>query len=404
MDSELQLSPFDEVLDDFRQGRMVILADDAHRENEGDLTIATECVTPEVLNFMTTQARGLICVSMSSEIAQRLDLPLQVLNNNSAFNTPFTISIDHRSAVGSGVTTSARCHTMKRLIASDATPEEFVSPGHVFPLIAHAGGVTGRQGQTEGSYDLARIAGFQHSGVICEILNPDGTMARGRQLNEFAQTHRLKVSTVAEIIRYRVQKEVLVRKVAERTLDTAHGRFLTSVFEDDVEGKEHLVLQYGEITPERLEKGVLVRIHSECLTGDVFGSRRCDCGPQLSQSLDAIVHEGAGMVLYLRQEGRGIGLLNKLRAYELQDLGHDTVDANIKLGFAPDHRDFAVAANILTSFSVNRVRLLTNNPQKLETLKRLGITVVDRIPVVVAPDELSNAYLATKREKMGHLL
>lgn len=403
MSEELQLSPFHEVIADYRAGRMVILVDHVDRENEGDIAIATECITPEAVRFMMHECRGLICVSVQSSVAQRLNLPLQVLTNNSPFQTPFAISIDHHEVAAHGATAKARAHTMRKLLDLNARPDDFVTPGSVFPLIANPSGVIGRQGQTEGSADLARIAGFESSGVICEILNPDGTMARGAQLNEFAAQHGLRITSIAEIIRYRINEEVLVREVGhqQRTLD--RGTFSVHVFQDDVAGKEHLALVYGE---ERLERGdvPLVRVHSECLTGDVFGSRRCDCGPQLDQSLQRIVESGCGVLLYLRQEGRGIGLANKLRAYQLQDDGRDTVQANVELGFAPDERDFVVAAKILSNFGVRQIRLLTNNLRKLQTLELFDIEVLERLPVVAPDDELTRDYLATKRAKLGHLL
>jgi 3,4-dihydroxy 2-butanone 4-phosphate synthase/GTP cyclohydrolase II len=290
---------------------------------------------------------------------------------------------------------------MKRLLEPGIKAEDFVSPGHVFPLIANPSGVLGRQGQTEGSYDLARIAGFQPSGVICEILKPDGTVSKGADLDRFAEEHGIKITSIEEIIRYRVSREVLVRQVARSRLETDVGFFDTFVFEDDVESKEHLALVYGDITGR---KAPLIRLHSECLTGDVFGSQRCDCGPQLHEAMERIVADGCGVILYLRQEGRGIGLTNKLRAYELQDLGHDTVEANVALGFEPDQRDFAVAVNMLHILGVREARVMTNNPRKIETLKRLGINVSERLPIQIPATEYSRAYLETKRLKLGHLL
>ncbi len=393
--------PFSEVVEDFRSGKMVILLDDVHRENEGDITIATEKLTPEAVSFMLKHARGLVCISIPSVVAERLNIPLQVLSNNSPFQTPFTVSVDHIEVSGWGVGAAARTHTMRKLIEDDGRPGDFVSPGHVFPLIANPAGVIGRQGQTEGSHDLARIAGCYPSGVICEILNEDGTVAKGAQLTAFARQHGLKITSVEEILRYRVGHEVLLRIVAQKKLKTDYGIFDTCIFEDDVDQKEHIALVYGDIHGP---VAPLVRVHSECLTGDVFGSQRCDCRAQLDLSLRKIVEEGAGMVLYLRQEGRGIGLANKLRAYELQDHGHDTVEANIKLGFAPDLRNFAAAAKMLKHFGVRSVRLLTNNPHKIKEISYFGIDVAERVPVVVPASCYSEAYLRTKREKMGHLI
>ena len=397
----VELSPFSDIISDIQAGKMVILVDDADRENEGDITIATDCLTAESVTFMNRYARGLICVSIGQEVARKLSVPLQVTNNQSPFHTPFGVSLDHRDVAESGVTAAARAFTMRRLVNPEAGSAEFVTPGHVFPLIANPSGVLGRQGQTEGSYDLARIAGFSPSGVICEILNDDGTVAKGAELVAFARTHGLRIGSVEQIIRYRINHEVFVRETARSVLQTEVGPFETIVFEDDVSGKEHLALMCGDV---RGERAPLVRIHSECLTGDVLGSRRCDCGPQLHQALQRMRVDGAGVLLYLRQEGRGIGLSNKLKAYALQDEGHDTVEANLQLGFPADLRDFAVAAKILQSLEVPRVRLLTNNPEKLETVSRLGVEVTERVPLAIPADAYNAYYLSTKREKLGHLL
>ena len=399
----LTIDPIDDVVAAFSKGRMVIIADDVDRENEGDLVIATEALTPEHVAFMATYARGLICVTISTETSQRLELPFQVSNNNSPFHTPFTLSIDLKSNTSEGVTSRARTLAMKSLIDTGAKADDFVSPGHVFPLIAHPSGVFGRRGQTEASYDLARICNLSPSGVICEILNDDGTMARGADLNLFAQKHQMLVTTVAEIIKYRIQRDILAHCTATCLSRTVLGECKVSVYEDEVEGKEHLLVEYGDISLDK-ERGVLVRIHSECLTGDVFGSRRCDCGPQLQSALELIKQRGQGIVLYLRQEGRGIGLMNKLKAYALQDGGADTVEANLKLGFEADRRDFAVAANILSSLNIRKISLMTNNPRKMETMKNFGLEVAERIPLVKSEDPFSRAYLETKRSKLGHLL
>lgn len=402
--SALAVSPFEEVLRVYRDGGMVIVADRADRENEGDLVVATECITAEQVAFMMREARGLICVSLSSDVAEQLQLPLQVVNNNSPFGTAFTVSVDHRAVVAEGVTASARARTMRALVDDAATAGDFVSPGNVFPLVANPAGVLGREGQTEGSHDLSQLVGMKPSGVICEILNPDGTMARGKSLEEFASRHRLPITTVDEIIRYRISREVLVRKVGSREVDTDFGRFVAHAFINDADGKEHVVLTYGDRYSTSVPDGCLVRIHSECLTGDVFGSQRCDCGPQLAQAMEAIVAEGSGALVYLRQEGRGIGLLNKLKAYALQDAGHDTVEANVKLGFAPDERDFRVAGKILHALGIAGIRLLTNNPVKVDTLVACGLKVLGRVPVVIPATPHSEGYLRTKREKLGHIL
>jgi 3,4-dihydroxy 2-butanone 4-phosphate synthase/GTP cyclohydrolase II len=344
----------------------------------------------------------MICVSIDTQVAKRLNLPLQASDNASTFGTPFTLSVDHVSSADEGVSARARCHTMRELLNPESKPEDFICPGHVFPLVAHPNGVLGRKGQTEGSSDLAKLAGLPASGVICEILNPDGTVAKGRQIAEFSKRHGFKVTSVADIRNYRLATETGVRQSASREIELAGGKFRVYVFDDLADGKEHLALVYGDAAP--VQDPPLVRLHSECLTGDVFGSRRCDCGLQLEESIKAIVSAGKGIILYLRQEGRGIGLGNKLRAYSLQDCGHDTVDANIMLGFRADSRSYAVAANMLKSLGVSTVDVLTNNPRKLQALEQHGIRVHARIPLQVPPDPESAKYLETKREKLGHLL
>lgn len=403
--STLKLTPILKVIEDYRAGKMVIIADDSERENEGDLAIATEMIKDADLAFMLREARGLICVSISEQIAKNLMLPPQSHSNSSRFHTPFTVSVDHHSVVQHGISAAARVTSMRMLVNPDSRAEDFSSPGHVFPLVANPKGVLARRGQTEGSYDLARLAGLIPSGVICEILNPDGSMARAEQLNAFAVQHSLSVTTIEEIANYRIAHEVLVRQVSEAELSTDYGVFRTYVFVSDVDNKEHMALVYGQIITGSKP---LVRIHSECLTGDVFGSRRCDCGMQLSEAMRKIVEHGSGVVLYLRQEGRGIGLENKIRAYALQDRGRDTVEANLELGFEVDSRDFAVAAKMLEALGLNQtdtgIRLLTNNPDKFETLKRFNVNVIERVSLTVEPDEYSIGYINTKRSKMGHLL
>lgn len=401
---ELSLAPLEEIFADLRAGRGVVVLDDATRENEGDVVFATETVTAEAVAFLINEARGLICVSVTPQVAERLNLPLQVINNNSPHQTPFAMTVDHRDVVPFGVTASARAHTMRRMVAPDASAEEFVTPGHVFPLIANEAGVMGRRGHTEGVFDLARLAGLAPSGILCEVLNPDGTMARGQSIIEFSRRHNLKITTIEAIRQYRMLHEISVRQLSTRDVETDFGTFRATVYADDVAGKEHIALVRGDLSSMPSSYAPLVRMHSECLTGDVFGSRRCDCGPQLAGAMKLVVDEGVGIILYLRQEGRGIGLENKLRAYELQDQGLDTVEANVKLGFKPDERDFAVGAHMLSALGVKNIRLITNNPEKGATLNRYGISVVERVPMITDADPCSAEYLRTKREKMGHLL
>jgi 3,4-dihydroxy 2-butanone 4-phosphate synthase/GTP cyclohydrolase II len=403
-DSGIELDPFEAVLSDFRAGRPVVVVDDAERENEGDVIIATEVIAPETIAFLMREARGLICVSISREVAERVQLPFQVINNNSPFHTPFTVSVDACEVGACGVTADARVTTMKKLIDPLSRPHDFVTSGHVFPLVAHSAGVMGRAGHTEGAYDLARLAGFAPSGVLCEILNPDGTMCRGEALKQFALRHRLTVTSIGAIQAYRALNEVAVRLLGVQQIETAHGQFYAHIFADDAEGKEHVALVRGDLQRMPTSYAPVVRIHSECLTGDVFGSRRCDCGLQLDSALQLIAEEGAGVVLYLRQEGRGIGLENKIKAYQLQERGLDTVEANLQLGFEADERSFAVAAHMLTALGVRSIRLITNNPRKATEVAAWGIAVVERVPTIVSDDPCSARYLQTKRDKLGHLL
>lgn len=398
------LDNFNDILADIRNGKPVVVVDSADRENEGDIILATEKVTPEIVAFLTREARGLICVSIPAEVSERLRLPLQVVNNNSPFQTPFAITIDHKDVGANGVTAEGRARTMRALIDPGAQAQDFVSPGHVFPLIANSAGVLGRPGHTEGAYDLARLAGLSASGILCEVLNSDGTMARGDRLQSFARQHGLRITSIQAIREYRAFHEVAVRPLSESDVETDYGVFHATVFVEDAGLKEHIAMVRGEISKMPASYAPLVRLHSECLTGDVFGSRRCDCGRQLDGAMKLITEEGAGLILYLRQEGRGIGLENKIRAYALQDQGFDTVEANVHLGFDPDERDFAVGAHMLLAMGIRAVRLITNNPAKAVALSRFGISVVERIPMVVEPDPYSEAYLRTKREKLGHLL
>ncbi len=392
----------EEAVQEIKAGRMVILVDDEDRENEGDLTMAAERVTPEAINFMARYGRGLICLAMSGEMVDRLQLPLMVENNTSRFHTGFTVSIEARKGVTTGISAADRATTIQTAVADDAKPRDLVRPGHVFPLRARNGGVMVRSGQTEGSVDLARMAGLKPAAVICEIMDDDGTMARMPSLEKFAAEHGIGICTIADLIEYRMRKESFVRKAAETVIPTAHaGEFRAVVFENDIEDVLHIAMIKGEIDPE---KPILVRVHSECLTGDIFGSMRCDCGDQLHKTMEMMDKEGAGVLLYIRQEGRGIGLVNKLRAYALQDQGLDTVEANEQLGFKPDLRNYGIGAQILVALGVKKMRLLTNNPKKMIGLQGYGLSMVEQVPVQVEPNEFNKCYLACKKLKMGHLL
>jgi len=389
------------VLEELKKGKMIILVDDEDRENEGDLTVAAEKVTPEIINFMATHGRGLICLTLSPEICNTLQLDFMVHNNESSFHTAFTRSIEARHGVSTGISAADRCHTILTAVNPDAKPSDIVSPGHVFPIRARRGGVLFRTGQTEGSVDLAKLAGLTPAGVICEIMKDDGTMARMPDLEKFAEKHGLLIATISDIIAYRMRHESFVHKAVETPLNTSYGTFKAVVFQNDIDDHEHFVLVKGDITPE---KEVLVRVHSECLTGDVFGSMRCDCGEQLNQSMAKIQEEGLGVVLYLRQEGRGIGLLNKLKAYALQDNGLDTVEANVKLGFAPDLRDYGVGAQILAALGIKKVKLMTNNPKKMKGLEGYGLQITERVPIICKPKPENEKYLRTKCQKLGHIM
>jgi 3,4-dihydroxy 2-butanone 4-phosphate synthase / GTP cyclohydrolase II len=392
----------EEAVKDIADGRMVILVDDEDRENEGDLTIAAEKVTPETINFMAKYGRGLICLSMTREKVESLDLPLMVVDNTSPFQTGFTVSIDARCGVTSGASVQDRARTILTAIADGAKPSDLVRPGHIFPLRAKIGGVIVRAGQTEGSVDLAKLAGLNPSGVICEIMDEDGNMARMPSLEEFSKKHGINICTIQDLIEYRMQKESFVHRAVESVIPTTHaGEFKIIVYDNDVEDFQHIALVKGEIIPEQ---PVLVRVHSECFTGDIIRSLRCDCGDQLEKAMMMMDQAGAGVLLYVRQEGRGIGLVNKLKAYCLQDKGLDTVEANQRLGFKPDLRNYGIGAQVLVDLGVRKIRLMTNNPKKIIGLQGYGLSIVEQVPIEIEPNEYNRCYLECKKLKMGHWL
>ena len=397
-------SPFcsiEEAIEEIRAGRMVVVVDSPDRENEGDLCMAAEHVNADAINFMATHGRGLICLTLTPERCEELGLQMMVQHNQTPYETAFTVSIEAREGIETGISAKDRAHTIEVACATATGPRDIIKPGHVFPLRARPGGVLERTGQTEASVDLARLAGVRPAGVICEVMKADGTMARVPDLVRFCAEHGLKLCSVSDLIEYRRRTERLIERQSSVRLPTPWGEFTAIGYRELISGKQHLALVHGDIT-DRAE--VLVRVHSECVTGDVFGSLRCDCGEQLNHALEQITAEEAGVVLYLAQEGRGIGLLNKLRAYELQEQGLDTVDANLELGFAPDMRDYGIGAQILSDLGLTSIRVLTNNPRKIVGIEAFGLTVTEEVPIEVAPQEHNVDYLRAKRDKLGHRL
>ncbi len=406
------MNNIEEILADLRAGKMIVLVDDESRENEGDLVCAAQAVTPEAINFMVTHGRGMVCMPLTNDRADKLNLPPQASQNTSQFTTAFTVTIDAAEGISTGISAADRAHTIRQAARDDAKPDDFARPGHVFPLRAVDGGVLVRVGQTEGSVDLVRLAGLKPVSVICEIMNADGTMARRDDLDAFCKTHDLKMCSVADVVRHRLGCEKLVKREAQVDLPTEPGLFHLIAYSSLVDEHPHLALCYGGVglldengEPIVHEEPVLVRVHSECLTGDVFGSQRCDCGDQLHAAMEAVAQAGKGAVVYMRQEGRGIGLVNKLKAYELQsNHGMDTVEANLHLGFQADQRDYGVGNQILRDLGLKKLRLLTNNPRKIFGLEGFGLTITERVPLVITPGQHSQHYLQTKKDKLGHLL
>ena len=395
------LSSIAEVIEEVKAGKFLIIVDDEDSENEGDLALAAEKITAEAINFMALHARGLICMPVISRRLDELRIPLMVRENTSKFSTAFTVSVEAKRRVSTGISAADRAETVKVLIDPATKPEDLAQPGHMFPLRARDGGVLVRAGHTEAIVDLAKLAGLYPAGVICEIMNEDGTMARLPQLEVLSEKYGIKVVSVADLIAYRRRHEKLVHRVAEAKLPTSYGEFTAIAYRSDIDPDEHVALVMGDIT---IEEPVLVRVHSECLTGDVFGSLRCDCGEQVALAMQSITDEGRGVLLYMRQEGRGIGFHNKLRAYALQDNGLDTVEANLSLGFAPDLRDYGIGAQILADLGLHEIRLLTNNPKKVIGLEGYGLKVVETIPIVASPNPYNRQYLETKQKKLGHIL
>jgi 3,4-dihydroxy 2-butanone 4-phosphate synthase/GTP cyclohydrolase II len=402
MSSETGVASVEEAVKTVKAGKLIIIVDDEDRENEGDLMVAAEKVTPDIINFMAKHGRGLVCLSLTRERARQLELPPMVMDNTAQFQTAFTISIDAKEGTTTGISAFDRATTILTAIAPETKPSDLARPGHIFPLEAVEGGVLTRAGQTEASVDIARLAGLDATGVICEIMNDDGTMSRMSDLETFSQTYDIPIVTIADLIQYRMRHEILIQKIEEADLPTRYGHFKIMVYKDAIRGEQHVALVKGDLNKD---EPTLVRAHSQCLTGDTLGSIRCDCGDQLNRSMEMIEKAGKGVILYiLNHEGRGIGLANKIKAYAIQDQGVDTVEANERLGFKPDHRDYGLGAQILVSLGVNKLRLITNNPRKFIGLAGYGLEIIDRIPLEIPPNQANRRYLKTKKDKMGHIL